>query len=267
MIEGFSEDEIKLYLKGKATVELSERIESVIANDDELAQLIQAGRLLSATAEREAIKKEISQVHEDLKKEGFFDKVYEEINNNKKTNSNFFRLYIPYIAAASILSIVFLLYFVFFSQKDLFRHHYTLLPDQISHEIELIAGNRNNPHEDQKYSDILQAMKHYNDSEYRKAVDLLKSGIRNEDMKFDKRILRLYLAVSEIQLKKYSIAIDLLREISDEQSFKYHNDVIWNLSYSLYKSNKKIEAASLLKKLTSDQKYGNKAKEILSGLN
>jgi uncharacterized protein YjgD (DUF1641 family) len=265
MIEGFSEEEIKLYLKGKTSEELSERIENAISKDEVLAQIVEAGRILYATAEREAIKKEISSVHNQLKEEGYFDTVYEDIKK-ERPNSNIFRLYIPYIAAASVLGTLFLLYFMLFNQKDIFRDYISELPDYISDDIELIAENRDSAATEQKYFEILEAMKYYKNAEYQKALKLLNSAIENKDIKYDKRYLTLYKAMSEIQLKNYTNAANTLTKIAEDQTFEYHNDVLWYLSYCNYKLNNKDDCLFYLKSLSEDSKYGSKATEIIKKL-
>lgn len=272
--KGFFIDETVIHEYLQGTLEGTELtiFENRLQQEEAFAESVAKEQTLLSglkKAGKNQLKKKLAKVQAGLEEKGFFDTQAEKKPPPipaTKVASIFNR---RNLAIAASLLILVIAYFSFPTASSInideaFANHFPYedkISESIKDEISEI-GYANN--EKALQAQLLAALTAYNQQKYDEAIPLFNQVLSQQP---DHLYAQLYLGQSQLNLKNWIKAIQILQPLGENKNFPLRAAALWGTSYSLLKQQKNKEAANILQQLSQfENPYQTMATALLTAL-
>lgn len=276
--EGFfiNDEMIMQYHQGNLEGEMLEIFETRLARDEVFATEVDHQKDILEGVKifgKKELRKDLSQVQEELAAEGFFDdKKESEPIESKVININYRKIF-AYAASITILISVSIW---FFNQNDsldtAFTNYYQLYEDrtlEMEAKDELESLGMGGIDDDERLKSLLTCLDLYYKSDNKNLQDTVDSAFQTHLQKYptDNNV-KFYQALFWMNINQFERVEANLIQLQSLSNFRFKKEVDWYLALSYLKSSKLDQSKELLRKIVSDKDspYHQESKELLDSL-
>lgn len=276
MEKNYNIDDIENFLNQEMDAEALAAFKKEMANDKDLAAEVDFHQDIVKGIQGAApldFSKMVSNVHSEMKEEGFFlEEVEQAATSTTKEEAKVRSLGIRRVLAiaASFALIVFAGWWLVSSQstqpEQIFADNFAVHQDMLSVEIEDRLAETGFGSNKALLNNLQKGIDAYNIKDYPTAISIFEQFEQTATEDPLVNYAKFYKAIAFIETNQLAKAQNSLEQLAEKPNTSLINDINWNLALVYLKQNNIQPAVSILQLLTATETHKVKAETVLKSL-